>query len=90
MTNNYCLDTMRQICLAITTHAKENYSDLEWTKKSATLSPGRGIMKLTTYWRCKWIVRTDLIVNIMRQSRKGEFCILLITYVMIMPHMLEK
>jgi hypothetical protein len=49
MTNNYSLDTMRQVWLAITTHAKKNYSDLKWTKKSATLSPDRGITKFTTY-----------------------------------------
>jgi hypothetical protein len=40
--------------------------------------------------KMQWIVRTDLIVNLMCQRREGEFCILLITYAMIMPHMLEK
>jgi hypothetical protein len=40
--------------------------------------------------KMQWIMRTDLIVNILCQRREGEFCILLITYAMIMPHVLEK
>jgi hypothetical protein len=40
--------------------------------------------------KMKWIVRTDLIVNILCQRREDEFCILLITYAMNMPHVLEK
>jgi hypothetical protein len=46
--------------------------------------------KIHNILKMQWIVRTDLIVNILCQRREGEFYILLITYAMIMPHVLEK
>jgi hypothetical protein len=90
MTNNYWLDTTRQVWLAITTHAKEKLLWLKMDEKECYAVARPRHHKIHNILKVQWIVRTDLIVNIMCQRKEDEFCILLITYAMIMPHMLEK